>query len=211
MSSQRIERHKLIDRAFHWVMAAAMFALLITGFAPKLGISFEWLLIHWVAGLLLSLIVLGHIIRALFWQSLRSMWFTASDATAVSSLLGKGDAAKPGKYSLAQRLMHHAVTFFCLAAIATGLVMMAKIDSLLWTRDPYLISAETWGLVYVLHGLAALIFVSLIVLHVYFAIRPEKLFYLRAMAFGWISRDEMTANHDPALWTDHTPRREGQS
>ncbi len=211
MSSPRIERHKLIDRAFHWAMAAAMFALLITGLAPKLGISFEWLLIHWVAGLLLTVIIVGHIVRALFWQSLKSMWFTAADATAVSSLLGKDVGPKPGKYSLAQRLMHHAVTLFCLAAIGTGLVMLAKIDSPLWTRDPYLISAEAWGLVYVVHGLAALIFVSLIVLHVYFAIRPEKLFYLRSMVFGWISRDEMTANHDPALWTDHTSRHEGQS
>ena len=200
MSSDRIERHKLIDRAFHWVMAACMFALLITGLAPKLGVDFAWITIHWVSGLLLALIVIGHTTRALFWQSVKSMWFGAADAKALAAVLRSSDGPKPGKYSLAQRLMHHAVTVFCLAAIATGLVMLAKIDSPLWTRDPYLLSAETWGLVYVVHGFASLTFVSLIVLHVYFALRPEKLFYLRSMVFGWISRDELAANHDPALW-----------
>jgi formate dehydrogenase subunit gamma len=204
MPADRIERHALIDRAYHWVMACAMLALMVTGLAPKLGITFEWLLIHWVAGLLLTFIVVGHIIRALFWQNLKSMWFNDTDLQALAAVTGKAEAPKPGKYSLAQRLMHHAVTLFCLAAILTGLVMLAKIDSPFWTRDPYLLSAETWGLVYVVHGLSALVFVSLIVLHVYFAVRPEKLFYLRAMVFGWISRDELTANHDPAQWNGHT-------
>jgi formate dehydrogenase subunit gamma len=200
MPSDRIERHKPIDRAFHWLMAACMLALLVTGLAPKLGIDFEWITIHWVSGVLLTLIVLGHVVRALFWQSVKSMWFSGRDIDSVKAAIGSGAEPKPGKYSLAQRLMHHAVTVFCLAAIATGLVMLAKIDSAFWTRDPYLLSAETWGVVYVIHGLAALVFVSLIVLHVYFALRPEKLFYLRAMVFGWISRDELTAHHDPALW-----------
>jgi len=33
----------------------------------------------------------------------------------------------------------------------------------------------TWGLMYVLHGLAGVGLIALIMVHVYFAIRPEKL------------------------------------
>ncbi|MDX2221499.1 MAG: cytochrome b/b6 domain-containing protein [Rhodospirillaceae bacterium] len=204
MSADRITRHAAIDRAFHWLMALCMFALLVTGLAPKLGVEFEWVTIHWIAGLLLTVIVVGHAVRALFWQSVRSMWFGACDLDELRASIGRagagGTGAKPGKYSLAQRLMHHAVTVFCLAALGTGIVMLPRIDGPLWTRDPYLFGAETWGVIYVIHGLAALVFVSLIVLHVYFAIRPEKLFYLRAMVFGWITRGELEANHDPKQW-----------
>jgi len=35
--SQRIPRHSLAARLFHWIMAAAMFALLFTAFLPKVA------------------------------------------------------------------------------------------------------------------------------------------------------------------------------
>src|SRR5689334_17634537 len=65
----RIERHKSIDRVYHWLMAAAMLILLVTAFLPILGIKFAWVDIHWITGLVLTVIVLFHIIRASFWQS----------------------------------------------------------------------------------------------------------------------------------------------
>jgi cytochrome b subunit of formate dehydrogenase len=194
MSEARIVRHRLVDRLFHWVMAASMLALMATGLSVAVELEFSWLTIHWIAGLILTLAVALHTVRALFWQSLRSMWIAPSEVASVLS------PQKPGKYSLAQRGMHHAVTVFCLAAIVTGLLMLKKVDTPLVARDPYWLAADTWGLIYVVHGLAALVFVSLIVLHVYFALRPEKLFYLRAMVFGWITPAERNANHDPALW-----------
>jgi len=52
-----------------------------------------------------------------------------------------------------------------------------------------------------LHGLSTLALVALAATHIYFAIRPEKLFYTRSMFKGWISEDEMKANHDPNLWS----------
>ena len=43
---EKITRHTLAARAFHWIMAASMLALLITGFFPLVGVEFPWLTIH---------------------------------------------------------------------------------------------------------------------------------------------------------------------
>ena len=48
---ERIERHSLMARLFHWVQAGAMLTLLFTAFAPKLGYKFDWVDLHWEAGL----------------------------------------------------------------------------------------------------------------------------------------------------------------
>ncbi|MBT6960197.1 MAG: cytochrome b/b6 domain-containing protein, partial [Rhodospirillaceae bacterium] len=48
---------------------------------------------------------------------------------------------------------------------------------------------------------------SLIMLHVYFGVRPEKLFYLRSMVFGWITREELEKNHDPEQWSEAGDRQ----
>lgn len=195
----RIIRHHLVDRLFHWIMAAATFALLATGLSVALGWEFAWLEIHWVAGLVLTAVVVLHIVRASIWQPLSRMWIPPGELAA--NVAHPMNPPKPGKYSVAQRLMHHAVTVFSLTAIVSGLLMLKRVNQPLVLRDPYWLSAETWGWVYVLHGLAALVFVSLIILHVYFAIRPEKLFYLRSMILGWITPQELEANHDPRRWS----------
>ena len=36
-ATDRIERHKLVDRAYHWLMAASLLTLLATAFLPILG------------------------------------------------------------------------------------------------------------------------------------------------------------------------------
>ena len=48
---------------------------------------------------------------------------------------------------------------------------------------------------------------GLIIVHVYFAIRPEKRFLTKSMIFGWIDRDKYLGHYDPARW----PVREGAS
>ena len=45
---EHIERHSLMARLFHWVMAGSMFVLLITAFFPIAGIQFPWVTWHWV-------------------------------------------------------------------------------------------------------------------------------------------------------------------
>ena len=110
------------------------------------------------------------------------------------------ESVKPGKYSAAQKGMHLAVTVLALLVIASGLVMFAMIDTPWWERSNAL-SESTLGLVFFVHGISTLGLIGLICLHVYFALRPEKLFYTRSMIKGWISREELAANHDPQRWT----------
>jgi len=208
VSQQRVIRHSGADRLFHWVMAATVLILLATSFLPILGMEFDWIEIHWITGLVLTVAILFHIVRALFAQPLKNMWFGTQDirdVVATVKWLGRVQSVeppKPGKYSPAQKLIHHVFTVIILAAIVTGLIMMVKIDTPLWERDPYWLEAATWGIVYVLHGLASLCLISLIMLHVYFGVRPEKLLYLRSMLRGWITRDEYQAHHDPSRWDD---------
>lgn len=204
MSSDRITRHQLSDRLFHWVMAATMLTLMATGLCPILGWEFDWVPIHWISGVLLTITVVWHIVRSITQQDLRSIWIGPIELLKLVGSLRSGIFPKPGKYSVAQRLMHSAVTVFCLTALVTGLLMLVRIDTPLWERNPYLLSQSTWGWIYVLHGLAALVFVSIILLHIYFALRPEKLFYTRSMILGWITRKELEENHDPALWQAET-------
>lgn len=191
---ERVQRHDAIDRLFHWVMAISFLLLLITGILPKIGVEFAWLTIHWVSGLVLTIAVVFHIVRSLFWQDLKSMWIKLGDLKELTD-----SEKKPGKYSLAQKCMHAAVTVLTLVVIGTGLAMFAVIDTPWWERSNAL-SESTLGWMFFLHGLSTLLLVIVISLHVYFAVRPEKLFYTRSMIQGWISKDEMAANHDPEQW-----------
>jgi formate dehydrogenase subunit gamma len=191
---RRVTRHEKADRIFHWLMAASVFALLITGVFPKIGIEFGWLTIHWVAGLVLTGAVVYHVVRAFFWQNAREIMISGSDLSEPFD-----ENKKPGKYSLAQKSMHGAVTVVTLVVIATGLVMFAMIDTPWWDRTNAL-EESTLGWMFLLHGLSTLALVGLIALHVYFGLRPEKLFYTRSMIKGWISEDELKAHHDPNRW-----------
>src|SRR5580704_11893899 len=109
----RVERHKLVDRIYHWVMAISILTLMATAFLPILGWKFEWLAIHWVTGLVLTAAVVFHIIRSLFFQRIMNMM---PDGKDVSEPL-----ARPGKYSIAQKLYHAAVAVLILCAIGSGL------------------------------------------------------------------------------------------
>jgi len=60
---------------------------------------------------------------------------------------------------------------------------------------------DTLGLIFLLHGLSTLALVALAATHIYFSLRPEKLFYTRSMISGWISEEEMAANHDTGKWS----------
>jgi cytochrome b subunit of formate dehydrogenase len=198
-------RHALPDRLFHWLSAACVLTLLGTAFLPILGVEFGWVTIHWVTGLVLIAAVLFHLVRVLMRGTLAAMWVGGADvrdalAIVRATLTRRAAELRLGKYSVAQKLIHHAFAVVVLTTLVTGGVMLARIDTPWWQRNPYLLADATWGLIYVLHGLAALLLVTMVMMHVYFALRPEKLKFTRAMIRGWITRREFDEHHDPNRW-----------
>lgn len=192
---RRVVRHEAADRIFHWLMAASVLALIFTGVAPIVGLRIAWLDIHWISGLALTFLVAAHIVRSLFWQDFKSMLLGPKDFAEPFD-----SSRKPGKYYFEQKGMHWAMTVVVLAVIVTGLLMFLQIDTPWWDRTNSM-PEDQLGLVFLLHGLSTLALVALAATHIYFALRPEKIFYTRSMVTGWISEDELAANHDPAKWS----------
>tara|TARA_B100000315_G_C14578133_1_gene588996 strand:+ start:1400 stop:2068 length:669 start_codon:yes stop_codon:yes gene_type:complete len=206
----KVVRHKLPDRIYHWTMAATVIVLLATAFLPIAGLKFPWVTAHWIAGVILGVIVIVHIIRALIWQDRLAMSIGLSDIKlalqAVKWVLRKRNdpPEKPGKYPLLQKLYHHGIAAIVLVLIGTGGVLLAKIDTPFWQRNPYMLSAETWGYIYVFHDLASMAALAMLMIHIYFAIRPEKLWITRSMILGWITGQEYHDNHDSEAWVVET-------
>jgi len=186
----RVQRHKLIDRIYHWLMALCVLILIVSAFLPIFGWKFAWLDLHWTTGVVLTIAVLFHIIRALFWQNIWAMFIEIRDL----------QAGKPGKYTAAQKLYHLGVSTLVLAAIGTGLLMLRKIDTPLWKRDPYWFDDSGWGVIYAIHGFAAMALVTMIMIHIYFALRPDEWRLTRSMFRGWITSKEFRDHHDPKRW-----------
>lgn len=206
--SDRVIRHRLVDRLFHWVTAACMLILLATALLPIFGFKFNWLAPHWITGLILAAAVLLHAGRALTTLSLRNMSVGPNEllraaTPELSNLRGVYASPAPmGKYSVAQKMFHLGMSIVVFVAIGTGLVMMIGIDTPFWERDAFLISERMRGLVFVAHGIATLVSISMIIIHIYFAIRPEKFYFTRSMINGWISRADFEKKHDPLLWQE---------
>ena len=116
--------------------------------------------------------------------------------------MGKSSALprKFAKYPLENKLYHGAIIVTGLSVILTGVFMMSRVRTIFFPRNPYLFSDMTWGLMYVLHGLAGVGLITLVIVHVYFAIRPEKLPITASMIVGTMSRELYLKEHDPKRW-----------
>jgi cytochrome b subunit of formate dehydrogenase len=202
---EKVQRHSLAARLFHWIMAASMFTLLFTAFLPKVGVQFNWVLYHWIAGVVLAVSIVFHIIHSFFMDPW-SIWPDRIDIRDAMrrTLRFMGKPAPPperfAKYPLENKFYHLVIVLSSLAVIVTGLFMMKRIQTVIFTRNPYLFSDMTWGLMYVLHGLAGIGLIALVMMHVYMGIRPEKLPITKSMIFGWMSRDFYLEEHDPERW-----------
>jgi cytochrome b subunit of formate dehydrogenase len=202
----RIPRHSLAARLFHWIMAAAMFALLFTAFLPKVGVQFNWVTYHWIAGTVLTLSILFHIVHATFYLDFWSIWPDRSDVEdgrrRLQRFLGKSAALprKFAKYPLENKLYHSVVMLSGLVVIVTGICMMFRVRTIFFPRNPYLFNDMAWGMMYVLHGLAGVGLITLTIVHVYFALRPEKLPITASMIVGSMSREFYLKEHDPKRW-----------
>ena len=113
-----VPRHSLAARLFHWIMAASMFTLLFTAFLPKVGIQFPWVTYHWIAGAVLTVSILFHIVHASFFMDFWSIWPDQTDLEdawkRVRRFVGMSRATaaqvcqvSPGEQALPRR--HHLV------------------------------------------------------------------------------------------------------
>jgi cytochrome b subunit of formate dehydrogenase len=206
----RIPRHSLTARLFHWIMAAAMFLLLFTAFLPRVGVPFNWVTYHWIAGVVLTVSIVFHIIHASFYLDFWSIWPDRQDLsdawTRFQRALGRSlpPPRKFGKYPLENKLYHGVIILSGVAVMLTGVLMMFRVRTF-FPRNPYLFSDMTWGLMYVLHGLAGVGLITLVIVHVYFAVRPEKLAITESMIFGSMSREFYLQEHDLERWVIKTP------
>ena len=199
---EEVKRHSLAARLFHWIMAATMLVLLGTAFLPKVGLRFAWVDLHWMAGVVLILAIAFHIVHAVLGMDFRSIWPGPSDLKEL-----RGEPVRTGKYPLGNKMYHLALVFFGLCMALTGLLLLAKVRTPFFERDPYILGDAAWGVVYLLHGLAGIGLIALVIIHIYFALRPEKLPITRAMVVGSMKRGYYLEHHDPALWGCKQPSR----
>jgi len=201
----KIEKHSLAARLFHWVMAAAMFVLLFTAFLPVVGIRFAWVQWHWIAGLVLTGAILFHVVHATFFLDFWSIWVGPKDLPEFKAELLRDfghevAGPKPGKYPLGNRLYHLAIVVTGLMVMISGLIMLKRVRTPLFVRDPYIMGDAAWGFTYVAHGLAGVGLVGLVIAHVYFAVRPDKWWITKGMIVGWITRRQYLEHHEPSRW-----------
>jgi cytochrome b subunit of formate dehydrogenase len=172
---------------------------------------FDWVTYHWIAGSVLTVSILFHIIHASFFMDFWSIWPDKIDLRDANrrTLRFLGKSAPPpdkfAKYPLENKLYHAAIMAAGLSAIVTGVFMMFRVRTIFFPRNPYLFSDMTWGMMYVLHGLAGVGLIALIMVHVYFGLRPEKRAITKSMIFGWMSRDFYLKEHDPQRWPVESP------
>jgi cytochrome b subunit of formate dehydrogenase len=214
---EHVPRHSLSSRLYHWLMAASMLTLLFSAFLPKVGLEFDWVTFHWIAGAVLTVAVLWHIIHASFWQDFWSIWPDRADLVDASRRIQRffGRPASPPrkfpKYPLENKLYHGAIIVTGLTAIATGVLMLSRVRTIFLPRNPYLFSDMAWGFIYVLHGLSGVSLIALVIMHVYFAIRPEKRAITKSMIFGWMGRDFYLQHYDHDRWAVETSRRSSRA
>ena len=175
-------RHQTAERLFHWLMAAAILVCGFTAFLPIIGIEFEWVDLHWIAGFVLTASVIFHLWRVFIVLGLADMALHRQDLTDLQGILDPAFEQLSGrKYDLGQKLYHWGIAAVVLVLIGTGVLMTLKLDTPMWDRDPGLLSGQAWGLTYAGHGIAALTLIFMFLLHLYFSFLPEHRDLLRAM------------------------------
>ena len=160
---------------------------------------------------MLTASIIFHIIHASFFLDFWAIWPDRIDMRdawrRILRFAGKKNEPPPdkfAKYPLENKLYHGAIIVAGLSAIITGVFMMSRVRTVFFPRNPYLFSDMTWGMMYVLHGLAGVGLIALIMVHVYFGLRPEKRPITKSMIFGWMSRDFYLEEHDPKRWVVET-------
>jgi cytochrome b subunit of formate dehydrogenase len=151
-----------------------------------------------MAGLVLTGTVLFHLFRVFAVHGVGKMMPVPDDVRELlRDVRGAGHAGlTDAKYDAFQKGYHAAAALAVLVLVLSGLLMLAKIDTSLWRRDPSILSDQTWGIVYVAHGAASMALLFLFILHVYFAILPEHRAFLFSMLNGRGPENARKGIHD---------------
>lgn len=203
---ERIERHTSASRYSHWLLAASVLTLLVTGFVPVLGLKFPWVTIHWIAGLALAAYTIFHTVHVVQRKALGAMWISVKEMGEMWQRIklmagGAGkEPGKPGKWGTENKAFHLVTMAAGLVVVATGLLMMLRVNTIFAPANPYILSDRMWGVMFAFHGLAAVVFVAAILVHIYFALHPTKHWITWSMIRGWISRRDYVWHHDPSRW-----------
>jgi cytochrome b subunit of formate dehydrogenase len=203
---EKIKRHSLTARLFHLVQSLAMLTLLFTAFLPKVGYQFDWVAYHWIAGLVLSASIVFHIIHASFIMDFWAIWPDKIDIQDAFRRMkrARGEQAPPprrfAKYPLENKMFHMAVMLAGLLVSITGIFMFFRVRNPFFARNPYMFGDFTIGTMYFLHGLAGVGFIFMVMVHIYFALRPEKFPMTKSMIFGTIDKEHYLEHHDPGRW-----------
>ena len=88
--------------------------------------EFDWVQIHYLAGIALTISIIYHIIHASFWLDFWSIWLNKADVneaiTRFKRAIGGNEPAprKAAKYPWDNKMYHTAIVLSALAVVPTG-------------------------------------------------------------------------------------------
>jgi len=222
---EEVNRFTLAQRASHWIMAIAVFALMLSGFiimntgvTVKVVAGLSWLDLHIVSAVVLIGYTLFHVGHVAYKGTWNKMWFGRAEArdlwTRFTNLIGRTDEyPRQFEYPSAQKLLHWAITGATLGVTITGLVLVRRVSlEPLWSAarefsflgiEFGLGTADAIGLVgwsFVFHDFFAAGILALVMGHVYFALRPNEWAVTRSMITGTLPVREYAERYSPSSW-----------
>jgi formate dehydrogenase subunit gamma len=223
---EEIERFTIAQRASHWIMAISVFLLMLSGFiimntnvTVDLVPGFGWLTIHIVSAVVLIGYVVFHVAHVAYKGTWSEMWFGRRDVKDLwvrfKNLVGITDEyPRQFKYPSAQKILHWSITVASLGVIITGLVLLRRVSlEPLWSaaREFTLFgvtfglgTSDALGLVswsFILHDLFAIGILTLVLGHIYFALRPNEWAITESMITGYVSVPEYAEKYSPKSWS----------
>lgn len=220
-----VQRFSVAQRASHWIMAVAIFALMLSGFiimntsvTVKALPGLSWLTVHVAAAVTLVGYLVFHVAHVASKGTWEKMWFGRKEAADLwlrfRNLLGMTDQyPRQFEYPSAQKVLHWAITGASLGVIVTGFVLWRRLNfEPLWsaTREFGFLgihfglgTADAPGLVswsFVLHDFFAVGILGLVMGHIYFALRPNEWPITQSMITGRLPASEYAEKYAPESW-----------
>lgn len=182
MKDAQFKRRDAAQIAYHWVNAAAIVSLVVTGLAIYFGFpgTADYFLWHlWAAWVLLAALVFHIWYTTIRFKHFHRMWVTIQDLRDAMKRIpgfggaGAGPAPKHGFYKVEQIALHWVLTAIVLGLVITGFILWKPARDVVgpfwmpWGWDAVFVAR-------VLHQIFTFLLVALVVAHVYFAVLVPK-------------------------------------